>query len=48
MTNKEAIKVIRAVPGVLKAFAKVFGGTADPKLKQACALAIKALKEKKP
>jgi hypothetical protein len=44
MNDREAIKVLRALPGVLKAFAKVFKGTTDPRVKQACDIAIKAIK----
>lgn len=46
ITDAEAIKVLRAIPRVLKGLASAFKGDIDPRVKAACALAIKAIKAK--
>ena len=46
MTDKEAIKNLKAMPKVLKAFAKMFGGTTDPKVKATIEYAIQAIRDR--
>lgn len=46
MTDKEAIKALKAIPGVMKALVGSFRGTTSPKVKQVCDFAIQAIRDR--